>query len=101
MDYNSSAIFFSLNGFENYTINVMLMDDQEVEGNETFLGRLSLTNSQPNLILRTGETTITILDNGESSSVHRALLSMMFWITNYMSNEVAACRMHHGQAWHL
>ena len=63
-DYDSTTAFLSFVGNESYTINITIIDDQELDGNKTFLGRLSLESPHNNLVLNESTIEISIIDNG-------------------------------------
>ncbi len=54
---------FSANTSDGYRqcIDIMIIDDSAVEGNETF--SVILTTSEPNVLIETNSTEITIADN--------------------------------------
>ena len=57
------SLTFTPGSSENDTrcVNVTIMDDNALEGNQTF--SVILSTSNPNVMLRTNVTTITIIDN--------------------------------------
>jgi hypothetical protein len=48
---------------DSHCINVSITDDSALEGDETFIVALMLTTSDPNVVLGTDMTAITITDN--------------------------------------
>ena len=63
-DYFPMDLNFSLIGNETRTINISLIDDQSVDKDEIFYGRLMIESLYPHLVLREAVITVTIQDNG-------------------------------------
>jgi hypothetical protein len=60
---------------DTHCINVSITDDGALEGDETFSVALTLTTSDPNVVLETDMTTITITDDdSECACLHVCIL---------------------------
>jgi hypothetical protein len=71
MTTTSTSLDFAVGSMpgDTHCINVPITDDSALEGDETFNVALTLTTSDPNVVLGTNMTAITITDN-DSEYMH-------------------------------
>ena len=63
-DYIGTTDTVLLSGNDSLTVNVSLVDNRRVEGNQSFEGQLMTSRLYPNLHL-IEKVTVTIIDNGK------------------------------------